>query len=108
MNRSDQTERVDQTEWGDQTERSDQTERGDQTLQGDQRDHGNQTDHGDQTDQALQGDQTRQIFPPDRIREGWCENCQTCKIASFDESVSQLHMIISATDAGTSENAHNF
>ena len=33
---------------------------------------------------------TRQIFPPDRIREGWCENCQTCKIANLQfRSVSQ-------------------
>ena len=27
--------------------------------------------------------QTRQIFPPNRIRDGWCENCQTCKIANL-------------------------
>ena len=26
---------------------------------------------------------TRQIFPPDRIRDGWCENCQTCEIANL-------------------------
>ena len=33
---------------------------------------------------------TRQIFQLDRIREGWCENCQTCKIANLQfQSVSQ-------------------
>ena len=26
---------------------------------------------------------TRQIFPPDRIRKVWCENCYTCKIANL-------------------------
>ena len=34
---------------------------------------------------------TRQIFPPDRIWEGWCENCQTIKIANVQfRSVSQI------------------
>ena len=37
---------------------------------------------------------TRQTFPPDRIRERWCKNCQTCEIdnlqfRSVSESVSQ-------------------
>ena len=53
--------------------------------------------------------QTRQIFPSDRIREGWCKNCQTCKIANLQfrwvsQSVSQWVTIISARDAGASEN----
>ena len=49
----------------------------------------------------------RQIFPPDRIREGWCENCQTCEIANLQfRSVSQLHTIISARAASASENIH--
>ena len=26
---------------------------------------------------------TRQIFPPDRIQEDWCENCKTCDIANL-------------------------
>ena len=32
---------------------------------------------------------TSQVFPPDRIREGWCEICQTYKIANLQfQSVS--------------------
>ena len=27
--------------------------------------------------------QTRQIFPPNRLQEGWCENRQTCEIANL-------------------------
>ena len=47
----------------------------------------------------------RQIFPPDRIREGWCENCQTCEIANLpmSEWVSEPVTIISARDASASE-----
>ena len=55
--------------------------------------------------------QTRQIFPPDRIREGWCENCQTCKIANlqFQWARQWVTYIISARDAGASENvSHAF
>ena len=33
--------------------------------------------------------QTRQIFPPDRLREGWSENCQTCEIDNLQFRVSQ-------------------
>ena len=55
----------------------------------------NQTDHTLQTDQ---GDQT------DRIREGWSENCQTCKIANLQFwSVSEWVTIISTRDASASE-----
>ena len=40
---------------------------------------------------------TRQIFPPNRIREGWCENCRTIKIANLQfRSVSLVSQIQSS------------
>ena len=52
----------------------------------------NQTLQGDQTHQTDQDDQTdhwpdwpdwpdKYLFPPDRIQEGWCENCQIWEIS---------------------------
>ena len=50
-------------------------------------------------------DQTDQTDQTDRLREGWCKNCQTCKIANLQfRSVSPWVTIISARDAGASEN----
>ena len=48
---------------------------------------------------------TRQIFPPDRIREGWCKSCKTCEIANLQfQWVSESHTIIRTRDASASEN----
>ena len=74
----------------------------DQTDQGDFMNWNNQTNQNRLTGVTRL---TREIFPPDRIREGWCKNCQTCEIANLQfRSVSQLHIIISARDASASEN----
>ena len=40
----------------------------------------------DQTDQSDQTDLQ------DRIRDGWCENRQTCKIANLQTSVQEMHL----------------
>ena len=59
-------------------------------IQNDQTDLGDHWSLTRQTRQIRQTRLTRQIFPPDRIREGWCDNCQTCKIANLQfQRVSQ-------------------